>query len=120
MGRPNGSATHCYRRCNDVLDSQKVQTPHGSYDVDNCIDRAHFMEVDLLDGATVNSSLLHGDTMEGLHGAIFDPRGKAALLDDPTDFRKSPVSVMFRLMRVFVAVVVMMSFVVLVFMVVFV
>jgi hypothetical protein len=61
---------HIQRRTSEFVDAQHFETDRRAHDVDNRIDGADFMKVNLFDGNLMNASLGFGQPRENLAGAF--------------------------------------------------
>ena len=90
--------------------AQHFQSDAGADDIDDGINRADFVKMDLLRWLAMNFPFCHRDPLEDRHGLLLDPIGKRAAADQFFDLRESPpMRVLFMSVAVLVLVNVRMS-----------
>ena len=77
MRGPDRAAADVQRRRDDALDAERLERVHGADDVDDRIERADLVEVDLLERGAVNRRLGLAEPGEQLLRAILAGRGSA-------------------------------------------
>jgi hypothetical protein len=87
----------------DGLDFEGVDAGAGGYDVDDGVDRAYFVEVDLLDVYVVDFGFGGSEEFKGADGGAFDGRGEVSGLNEGADDGQGAA------MRVFVGLCVAMA-----------
>ena len=73
-----GTAANVKGRTNNLIHSQRLGTDGGADDIDHCIDRTDFMEVNALDGCIVNLCLGSSQVFKNVDGSFLcDARNRS-------------------------------------------
>lgn len=99
MGAADESAPRVEGRCADLFDVQVIEGPDGPYDIEDAVDGAHFMEMDVADGHAVYFGFGFGQCLEYGQALLFDVFRKRRGFDDSRDFCQSPVLMMVMMAR---------------------
>lgn len=99
MGTADESAPHVEGRCADLFDMQVVKGPDGPYDIEDAVDGADFMEMDIADGYAVYFGFRFGQGLEYGQALLFDFFRKRRGFDDGRDIGQSPVLMMVMMAR---------------------
>ncbi len=91
MRRLHHSATNIERRRHDAVGAEPLQGVHGADDVDDGVEGADFMEVDLLDRHVVNRGLGFRQALEQCLRAIASGRRQCRLVDQLEDPGEVPM-----------------------------
>lgn len=87
----------------NLLDPERLDTDTGADDIGDGIERAHFVEMDVLDGLPVNLALGLGDAMEDRQRVLFHEGREFAVLDQLADlFVRAAVGVLMPVMMMVV------------------
>ena len=87
------AAAHVQRRADDGVDVQQVERQAGAHDIGDRIGRAHFVEMDFLDGHLVHCGLGFAQPAEHGDGVAPGAARKLGLFDHLDDVREVPVDV---------------------------
>ena len=63
------AAAHVERRCKPAVDTERLAPGGGANDVDDCVDRSHFVEVNGFDGNGMDSSFGLAEKLKGARRA---------------------------------------------------
>ena len=85
MGAADKAAADREGGADDFFDTEGFESGEGAADIDDGIDAADFVEVDLVDGGVVDGGLRFADAGEDADGGLFDVVGEVAVLDDLAD-----------------------------------
>ena len=88
VGRPVHPGARGHRAGEDLLDAEDVQGGAGPDDVDDGVEAAHLVEVDLARRAAMELALGLGQAVEGGQGQLLDPVRQAGLHDQAGDVRR--------------------------------
>lgn len=99
MGAADESAPHVEGRCADLFDVQVIEGPDGPYDIEDAVDGAHFMEMDVADGHAVYFGFGFGQCLEYGQTLLFDGFCKRGGFNDSRDFCQPPVLMMVMMTR---------------------
>lgn len=99
MGAADESAPHVEGRCADLFDVQVIEGPDGPYDIEDAVDGAHFMEMDVADGHAVYFGFGFGQCLEYGQTLLFDVFRKRGGFNDSRDFCQPPVLMMVMMAR---------------------
>ena len=81
MRRVHHAAADVQRRADDAIGMKPFEREHGADDVDNRVERADLVQVNLLDRHLMNGRLGFAETMEQLFGACLRDRRERRALD---------------------------------------
>jgi len=90
------SATDVQRRADDAIGMEPFDREDGADDVDNRVERADFVEMDLVDWNLVNSRFRFSKVMKQLFRASLRRRRQGRALDQLIDFGEAAVRVLMR------------------------
>ncbi len=85
MGAVDHASADVEGRAEPLVDGEGVDAGAGGDDVDDGVDRAYFVEVDLFDVYVVDFGFAGAEEFEGLDGGGFDFGGEAGGLDEFAD-----------------------------------
>ena len=99
MGTANGPGADGQRGTENFLDFEGIEADAGGDDIDDRIDGADFVEVNLVDGFVVDGGLDPAEVVEDGDGVVFGGGGNGTAVDQATDIRQGPMGVGGRRMR---------------------
>ena len=77
MGAVDHAAAYVEGGTEPLVDLQRVDACAGGNDVDDCVDRAYFVEVNFFDVDVVDFGFAGSEEFEGVDGEGLDLRGEA-------------------------------------------
>src|SRR5256885_12121569 len=94
MGADNSSAADVQRRAYPFVDAQSFRANRGADNIHNGVNRADFVEMDLLDVSVVNLGFRHSQGFKDLYSPIFRRLADARGMDDLADFLQPAMGVL--------------------------
>ena len=81
MGAADGAGAGGHRRCSDLIDPQHFERGNGAHDIDDGVVPSHFMEVHLIDRASMQGGLHLGQPAKDGQCSIGHARRKCSVGD---------------------------------------
>ena len=75
----------------DFVDVEGVKADGGSDDIEDCVDRAHFVKVDFFNFDLVDPGFGFAEALEDLRGGGFDGRGERGVVDHAENYGEAAV-----------------------------
>ena len=85
VGAVDHAATYVEGGAVPLLDTESVNAGGGGDDVDDCVDRAYFVEVNFFYGDVVDFGFGGAEEFEGVDGGLFDGGGEGSGVDQVAD-----------------------------------
>ena len=100
MGHFNHAAADTQWRRNELLDAKQLETDRGPADIDNRIETAYFMKMNLLDRLVVYARFGGGQKREDARSAVLNALSQPGFIDDLENVAQMTVRMFVRRMYV--------------------